>query len=555
MKEVCEVIMICLIMGAMGLSMAQSYQDKFVWIFGYGLGSDEDVRHIEKILEAASKHGYNGAVMSAGLDRLSMQDEDYFRRLERIKRACERYGLELIPSIFSVGYGGSVLAHDRNLAEGLPVIDALFVVRGSEARHVPDPSVRIVNGGFEEFEGKRFKGYKFHDQPGTISFVDTEIRHSGKASIRFENFTANPHGHGRVMQEISVKPCRCYRMSIWVKTEGLRPEGCFRLLVLACKRNLAPRSFEISSTTDWRKVSMTFNSLDFNSVKIYAGVWGAKEGRLWLDDWRIEEIGPLNVLRRPGTPVTVKSEDRSIIYEEGRDYAPLVDPHFNFRKVDRPAPTLKILPGSRIKEGQKLLVSWYHPMVIGRGQVTVCMAEPKLYEIWEHEARLLWEHLHFHKVLLSMDEIRMGGSCAACRGRNMARLLGECITRQVEILRKLNPKVEIYIWSDMLDPNHNAHSNYYLVEGDFTGSWNYVPKDLIIAVWGGAPRKSSLRFFADQGFRMLIACYYDADTLEDVKGWLDLAKQTSNVRGFMYTTWRRKYDLLGAFGDLIWGGK
>ncbi|HEX30116.1 TPA: hypothetical protein ENG04_08555, partial [Candidatus Poribacteria bacterium] len=68
MKEACEVIMICLIMGVMGLSMAQSYQDKFVWIFGYGLGSDEDVRHIEKILEAASKHGYNGAVMSAGLD-------------------------------------------------------------------------------------------------------------------------------------------------------------------------------------------------------------------------------------------------------------------------------------------------------------------------------------------------------------------------------------------------------------------------------------------------------------------------------------------------------
>jgi len=36
----------------------------------------------------------------------------------------------------------------------------------------------------------------------------------------------------------------------------------------------------------------------------------------------------------------------------------------------------------------------------------------------------------------------------------------------------------------MLDPNHNARGNYYLVKGDFTGSWNHVPKDLIIAVWG-----------------------------------------------------------------------
>ena len=118
-------------------------------------------------------------------------------------------------------------------------------------------------------------------------------------------------------------------------------------------------------------------------------------------------------------------------------------------------------------------------------------------------------------------------------------------------MRKFNPEVQIYIWSDMLDPNHNAHDNYYLVEGDFTGSWNYVPKELIIAVWGGRPREESLRFFADLGFPILIACYYDADTLEEVKGWLRLAKEIPNVRGFMYTSWRRKYDLLGKFGDLL----
>ena len=30
----------------------------------------------------------------------------------------------------------------------------------------------------------------------------------------------------------------------------------------------------------------------------------------------------------------------------------------------------------------------------------------------------------------------------------------------------------VYVWSDMLDPKHNAHGNYYLVEGHYTGSWN-----------------------------------------------------------------------------------
>jgi len=105
----------------------------------------------------------------------------------------------------------------------------------------------------------------------------------------------------------------------------------------------------------------------------------------------------------------------------------------------------------------------------------------------------------------------------------------------------------------MFDPNHNAHGNYYLVQGDFTGSWKYIPKDTVIAVWGGAPRAESLNFFAREGFRTLIACYYDAPNLDEVKGWHELAQKTKGVTGFMYTTWERKYELVGAFGKLLWG--
>ncbi len=212
---------------------------------------------------------------------------------------------------------------------------------------------------------------------------------------------------------------------------------------------------------------------------------------------------------------------------------------------------MKLLPGGRIPEGARLRVSWYHSMLIYDSQVTVCMAEPALYEIFDREARLLIEKLHPNSVLLNMDEIRMGGTCRACRGRNMGELLGECITKEASILRSYAPSLQIYIWSDMLDPNHNAHGNYYLVDGDFTGSWDHVPKNLIMAVWGGEPREASLKFFAGRGSRTLVACYYDADDLKDVEGWLKLAGQTPKLRGFMYTTWRQKYSLLPAFGDLL----
>ncbi|MGQ9737107.1 MAG: hypothetical protein ACUVRT_04200, partial [Armatimonadota bacterium] len=177
MRQLLSVL--CLLFVGCGVLFGQQrYADRWVWIFGWGLNRDEDVAQIIPLLETAAKHGYNGAVFSANLDALCKQPPEYFRRLEQIKQACERLKLELIPSIFSVGYGGGALWwHDRNLAEGLPVKEALFEVRGSEAVHVPDPPVSIVNGGFEEFEGNRMKAFGFHDEPGVVSFPDTQVFH------------------------------------------------------------------------------------------------------------------------------------------------------------------------------------------------------------------------------------------------------------------------------------------------------------------------------------------------------------------------------------------
>lgn len=541
-------------LGFANVATAAPYPDRFVWVFGWDLGSDDEVVEVTRVLDTAGKAGLNGAMVSFGLDTLCKKPPAFFDRLNQVQKACQRNQLELIPAVFSVGYAGAVLAHDQNLAEGLPVEDAPFVVKGTEARLASNPASILANGGFEDFTGQKVAGYTLVEQPGTISFVDTEVKHGGKVSLRMENFTANQWGHGRVAQRVALQPHRVYRISLWVKTEALQPTGAFQMLALANEgsgREFAPRSVHVPATSDWRKITMLVNSLDYDQVSFYAGVWGGKAGRFWLDDWTIEEIGPVNVLHRPGTPVTVKSDDGSITYAEGKDYAPLVDPAYNPHREDRDAPPLKLLPGGRIVDGQKLKVSWYHPMIVHDGQITCCMAEPALYEIFDHEAKLLAEHLHPRRVLLSMDEIREGGTCAACRGRNMGELLGECITRQVQILRKHMPGVQAYIWSDMLDPNHNAHGGYYMVKGDFTGSWNHVPKDLIIAVWGSEARTKSLKFFADQGFQTLAACYYDADNLDQVKDWLAVTRPMTNVRGFMYTPWQRKYALLAEFAELL----
>jgi len=525
--------------------------DRFVWVFGWDLSSDQNVAEISRVLRDAGQHGLNGAVFSFGLDALSQQSPDYFRRLNEIEQQCQQNHLELIPAIFSIGYGGGFLSHNRNLAEGLPVVDAPFVVHGGKGMLADSNSVSLVNGGFESHIGNQISGFDFCDQPGQVAFVDTQIKHAGAASLRLESFTTNPYGHGRVMQTVKVIPQRCYRVALWVKTQDLQPANAFNLLALADDRTIAPRDFHLEPTADWREISMLVNSLDHDRIHLYAGMWGGKAGKLWLDDWSIEEAGPVNVLHRPGTPVTVRNGDGSITYVEGKDYGTLQDPNFSPWHDDGDAIPLRILPVGRIQEGDRLRVSWYHSMLVGDSQVTVCMAEPEIYQIMDQEIKLLAEKFHPHRLLLNMDEVRMGGTCRACQGQDMGELIGHCVTREDEIIHKYLPDARVYVWADMFDPHHNAHGNYYLVAGDYTNSWLHVPKDVVMAVWGDKPDEQSLRFFGDQGFETLGACYYDANDLNDVTGWIKLARTVPRVRGLMYTPWEKKYALLPAFGDLL----
>lgn len=524
------------------------------WVYvSRNLTTDEDVAYVRGVVGTAADHGLNGMVLT-GLSALGRRDAAYFRRLGAVQAFCRERGVEIIPIIYSAGYGGAVLASDRNLAAGLPVRGALFEVRGGRARLVADPPVKIANGGFEQHAGHRAKGFNFHDGPGKVSFIDTKVAREGAASLRFECAAADRHGHARVMQEVAVRPNRCYRLSCWVKTDGLVGGRSVRLTVLANGRYIAPFDPGIPATSDWRKVSLGFNSLGYDKVRVYAGAWGVRGGRFWVDDMRIEEVGLVNVLRRPGTPVSVRDDKSNAVYAEGRDFARIEDPRLNFR-FDHAGPGIRLLDGGRIRDGQRLRVSWYHGIAVNRGQVSVCMSEPKVYDIWRAQARLIHKHLAPARYLLSMDEVRAGGSCRACKssGKTMARIFGDCVTRQFTILRELNPTAEVFVWSDMLDPNHNARGDYYLVEGDFTGSWKHVPKDLRIVCWYYRKREPSLAHFSRLGFQTLAGAYYDADTLENPTGWLDALDKTPGAMGIMYTTWRNKYGLLGGFGDLVSG--
>ena len=163
-----RLLLLLLVFASSPLCLAKTYPHRWVFVSRL-LRTDQDVADVERIVKTASAHGLNGMVFSSGLDWLDRQPAENLDRLASVRDICQQHGVEIVPNIFSVGYGGSVLAYDRNLAAGIPVIDAPFVVKDGEARLESDRAVRIANGGFEEYDGDRLKRYGFHDKPGDVS--------------------------------------------------------------------------------------------------------------------------------------------------------------------------------------------------------------------------------------------------------------------------------------------------------------------------------------------------------------------------------------------------
>jgi hypothetical protein len=527
----------------------KSYPDRWVYV-STRLASDQELARVEGIARTAAAHGLTGMLLSAGFDDLDLKPSAFFQRLEQLKRTCDSAGVEIVPAGFGTGYGGGVLTHDKNLAAGLPVRGALFVAGEGEARFAPDPAVELSNGGFEQREGNLPAGFTLH---GAEAAIDTSVYHSGKASVVLEGFGASRNGTVYLAQPLRVHPYRCYRIRCWVKTEGTAPRDLFHMWAIAPDgRDLAYLEPWVPATGGWQELVWAFNSWYADQVEFRIGVSDGKAGKIWVDDVRVEEVGLTNVLRRPGTPVKVANEKTGEVYEEGRDYGPIADPHLNF-KWDHDGPAIRISAGSRIHAGDRLRVDYFHGTTIYRDQTPIDMSEPAVYEVWQHQIPLVEKYLAPRKYMLSMDEMRVGGFCEACKRRHlsMAEILGDCVMRQCRMIHAANPKAQVYIWSDMFDPNHNARRKYYLIDGSFEGTWNYIPKDLVMVCWYYEKRNASLEFFSKLGYRTLAGAYYDADDLANSRGWLESLDRTPGAVGIMYTSWEDKYQLLPAFGDLV----
>jgi hypothetical protein len=505
------------------------------WVYcAQNLWVDKNVDDLEKLWRRAAAAGYTHVLLSdSKFAKLGEMDARYFRNVDRLKKLAAELGLEIVPALFSIGYSNDLLWHDPNLIEALPVEEALFIVQDGAARCQADPPVAFKRGDFSD--------------PKAWDWKDSIVRFEDGAA-----HVTDPKGApARVVQKLRVHPFRQYHISIRARTRDFR--GTPEIKVLAGNQSLFWNNLGVKPTQEWQTHHAVFNSLTNTEVSIYFGAWGAKTGSLWWDDATIEEVGLLNVVRRQGAPLVVRKEDGSALVE-GRDFERVTDPRMGNTPwkgsydIYHEPPVLK----TALPAGTRLRVSYYHVATVHDDQAMICPSEPRTVELLQDQARRLHSAWGAKGYMMSHDEIRVFNWCAACRRRNLdaGPLLADNVRTCIRLLREVNPGGRIYVWSDMFDPNHNAHENYYLVRGDYRGSWEGLDKEVIIVPWYFEKREASMKWFSDRGHRQVIAGYYD-DAPERVRDWLNTGKKHPGLQGVMYTTWQHKFVDLERFNEIV----
>ena len=513
------------------------------WWFNFGdLTQPEEVSRMIARFPGAAAAGYNGVVFSYNIAPAKAAE---------LRQAAKQNGLDLIAMVM----GG---AHDRNDTEGVPVRDALFVVHGSTATLQPDNPTRLLNGDFEEVADQHFKGWTMQDDEGVTTFADHATVHGGKTSLRMQDIGRNPHAHCRLAQGIKLQPYRQYRITFWVKTEDLAPADAeIKVLSDDTTDTISFQTFHVDRTQDWKRYDLVFNSLGHEHGRLYLGCWSGKSGKLWWDDLSVEEIGLVNVLRRPGCPVVVRG-DEGTVYEEERDFQRITDPQLNPWWPWHDPPVIKLTPNSRIKDGDRLRVSYYHPIVVYEDRVTSCLSEPRIFDDWRQEVLTAEKLFHPAAFLMSHDEMRVMNQCALCRSQHKTpgELLAWNVAKAAQIIRDARPDAGIWVWSDMFDPMHNAVEHYYAVNGPLTGSWKGLDPGIGMVNWNGGLKGKNCQFFADLGLKQILSGYYDSD--EDgaaIAEWLRNTQAVPGIVGVMYTTWEDKYGAMDVWAAKAWGGR
>lgn len=487
------------------------------------LGDDAGLATFLDILQQSKDVGCTHIMMPEGRWLTMSEDPAYLARVAKAKAKAKELNLSLVPVVYSLGYSGRYLVLDPNLAAGMPVREMPFVVTGKTA--APEPVLVL----------------------------------GGTLGLKSET--------GPVVVLVKVRPFNHYRISFTTPAsaadEGPIPVGERRRRgaqvsvnsTVPGRQELTRRDLEYTPKGDIKLAETTFNSLEAGEVKITI--------RGDVQNLKIEPAGLLGIVRRDLVPLKVTSEDGQTVYKEGVDFKPVSDPkmhadgEYNF---NHEAPVLALTDNTSIKPGQKLLVSFWHAYRLGSDQDIISMEDPKVFDIMDRDIQSCLKVWNPTGFFMNYDEFRIAGWENQPDGqkRTPGQELAAHVKKGYDIIKKNAPTAKVYTWSDMFTPFHNARpiegGGYYLVNGDWNGSWEGLPSDVIIMMWS-ARDAAAINFFADRGNQQIICGYYDRPATNQMKSniarWIAISRNSKGILGFMYTPWERDRGPMKEYFQLL----
>ncbi len=155
----------------------------------------------------------------------------------------------------------------------------------------------VHNGGFEEVaSGEVPVGWQFDAwRKGAVLRADSTVARTGKMSLLIACKSRND---ARAVQEVQLEPHSVYRLSAWVKTEGVRvvedqSDPGARLGANIGLYGTLVHSEDIEGTEDWTRISTVIFTLEQPRVSIACRLgfwWSTAVGKAWFDDVRLTRI-------------------------------------------------------------------------------------------------------------------------------------------------------------------------------------------------------------------------------------------------------------------------
>ena len=145
----------------------------------------------------------------------------------------------------------------------------------------------IKNPSFTEKSGNLPAVGKFSAWAGTGTCEISSQGRTDSSSVMLECKTPADIAW---MQTVKVDPYAKYKLSGWIKTEGLDKKNSFGALLNI--HGTAERSQALNGTNDWTHVELEFTSNGpVVRINCLLGGWGMCVGKAWYDDLKLEKIG------------------------------------------------------------------------------------------------------------------------------------------------------------------------------------------------------------------------------------------------------------------------